>query len=320
MCTLICLPENHSPSKLSPKPCKTTSASWCIEQLTASLHSSWCCLLIWGLPLPMGHFSPWQCWARFDSGNSHQPAPPLELKGVVQRWHLLFRSDIQGAKRPVLGQEVVEGISHPRHWPQPWASRMQTPPCTGWVAKPAAGGGCKPGSSPPFASSPLRRRSWAWDSGWGVSVLCSCRLDLHSRWAMGNLSYQRLICPVSFLQRKSQLSPDCWWSGQGWLLVGAFGMGTGPGCLRDRAGQAVPACRGAEMSIFLPATQLCCLPWEWTQGSHKNPLLYDGSQCGESPHHTGWGQLAIQGANTPVPALTGALSSEKRRMSRMQKS
>lgn len=46
-------------------------------------------------------------------------------------------------------------MSHPRHWPQPWAGGVQTAPCSGTspgygsAVDPAAGGGCKPGSGSP---------------------------------------------------------------------------------------------------------------------------------------------------------------------------
>lgn len=48
--------KNCSVSKLSTKPNKTTSVSWCFGQLTSSLHSSWCCLQTWGWPQPQGTF------------------------------------------------------------------------------------------------------------------------------------------------------------------------------------------------------------------------------------------------------------------------
>lgn len=43
--------------------------------------------------------------------------------------------------------------------------------------------------------------------------------------------------------------------------------------LRCRAGQAVPACRGAEMPTLLAATQLQCPPRDRTRGSHESLLV-----------------------------------------------
>lgn len=43
--------------------------------------------------------------------------------------------------------------------------------------------------------------------------------------------------------------------------------------LRCRAGQAVPACRGAEMPTLLAAAQLQCPPRDRTRGSHESLLV-----------------------------------------------
>lgn len=163
-------------------------------------------------------------------------------------------------------------ISCLRHWSQAQSSRVQSPPCSwrslacGWAVEPAAGGGCSPGSSLP-SPLPLRDRDPQCGAAGGES--CTLHLLPLPPFLLGNRELIRPATHLAFLvpAEEEPANPKLL------MLELRLSAGTCLWWLRCRAGQAVPACRGAEMPTLLAATQLRCPPRDRTRGSHESLLV-----------------------------------------------
>lgn len=121
----------------------------------------------------------------------------LEAQRRVQRRQLLIRSEIQGVKQLVLGQEVMEGYALFAKGTGPGLGSMGCKPFPSpgghqdmSVCKPAAEGGCKPGSSIPLLL-PLWDRGPKHGAAGGESMRCTHCFDLHSagQWGVNPTSH-----------------------------------------------------------------------------------------------------------------------------------
>lgn len=105
---------------LCPKTCKNTSVSWCFRQLPASFHMMF--LLMFS---DAGCAPAHQVLASLAMLSTLQtvvsPCLPWNKKEKWQKQQFFFRSELQGLKQPVLGQEaagvqsVIQGVASGSH-------------------------------------------------------------------------------------------------------------------------------------------------------------------------------------------------------------